>query len=103
MRTGLDNWLAKKKLEFFSQKKIPLDRQRGILRETGFVKGKFPMKYLGVLIISGRLFARHLKVLVNRVRDKICGWKMKFLSNGGRLILLRHVLSSMPIHLLSVI
>ncbi|XP_042942930.1 uncharacterized protein LOC122277118 [Carya illinoinensis] len=65
--------------------------------------GEFPCKYLGAPIVDGRLKARHLDYLVAKVQNKLEGWKSRLLSQGGRLILLRHVLSSMPIHLLSVI
>ncbi|KAG6729530.1 hypothetical protein I3842_01G032600 [Carya illinoinensis] len=40
--------------------------------------------------------------LVEKVRKKIAGWKFRLLSQGGRLILVKHVLSSMSIHLMSV-
>ena len=32
----------------------------------------------------------------------MAGWKAKLLSPGGKLILIKHVLSSIPIHVLSV-
>lgn len=38
-----------------------------------------------------------------KIRNKVAGWKMKLLSQGGCLVLLRHVLSSMATHLLSVL
>ncbi|XP_042939510.1 uncharacterized protein LOC122274547 [Carya illinoinensis] len=45
----------------------------------------------------------HLEDMMNKVRQKISGWKMRLLSSGGKLILLRHVISSMAIHLLAVL
>lgn len=44
-----------------------------------------------------------MEPLVEKIRNKVAGWKLQLLSRGGRLILLRHVLSSLPLHILSVI
>lgn len=38
-----------------------------------------------------------------KIRSKVVGWKNVLLSQGGQLILLRHVLSSMSMHLLAVL
>lgn len=67
--------------------------------ETGFTEGQFPFNYLGVPIVDGRLKIIHFDPLLEMVSKKLAGWKNRLLSQGGRLILLRHVLSSMPIHL----
>lgn len=61
------------------------------------------MKYLGVNIVDGRLTYRHLEELINKILDKVSGWKSRLLSAGGKLILLKHVMSSLPIYLLSVL
>lgn len=53
--------------------------------------------------MPGKLTPRILEPLVEKVRNKVVGWKFKLLSKGGRLILLRHVLLSMPIHILLVL
>lgn len=67
------------------------------------MEGKFPFKYLRAPIVDGRLKAVHFEGLLERIRKKLAGWKNRLLSQGGRLVLLKHVLTSMPIHLLSVI
>lgn len=68
-----------------------------------FVKGSFPVIYLGAPIVVGHLKVRDLEPLVTKLKRKVAGWKFKLLSQGGRLILLRHVLSSMATHLLAVL
>lgn len=68
--------------------------------ETGFVKGHFPFTYLGVPTVDGKLNTCHFGLLLEKMGKKISGWKSWLLSQGGRLILLQHVLSSMPMHLL---
>lgn len=45
----------------------------------------------------------YLEDLLLRIHKKIEGWKMRFLSLGARLILLKHILSSLPVHLLAVL
>lgn len=75
-----------------------------LLQMTGVVEGFFfPFKHLGVPIISGRLKAIHLDDLVGKVKKRLEGWQNRLLSNGARLMLLKHVLMSLPIHLMSVI
>lgn len=41
--------------------------------------------------------------LINKVLDKLQGWKGKLLSIRGRNVLISHVFESMPIHLLLAI
>lgn len=53
--------------------------------------------YLGHLKIS------HFDDTARKVRDKISGWDNRLLSFGGKLVLIRHVLSSMPLHLFHVL
>ncbi|KAK4833981.1 hypothetical protein QYF36_014386 [Acer negundo] len=67
--------ISKEKSALFPSKHISSSRTRSLLRLTGF----------------------------REVRNKVAGWKFKLLSQGERLVLLRHVLASMPIHILSVI
>ncbi|XP_042973035.1 uncharacterized protein LOC122304835 [Carya illinoinensis] len=60
-------------------------------------------RYLGVPVVYGRLKLIHFPDIIHRIRMKFEGWKINFLSTGARLILLKHVLSSIPVHLLSVL
>lgn len=38
-----------------------------------------------------------------RIKGKLASWKARLLSNGGKLVLIKHELSSMPLQLLSVL
>ncbi|KAK3199206.1 hypothetical protein Dsin_022621 [Dipteronia sinensis] len=95
--------ISKAKSALFPSKYITPASKRGLLRITGFLEGKFPVTYLGEPLVSRKSTSRIMEPLVEKIRKKIAGWKFKLLSQGGRLILLRHVLSSMPIHWMSVI
>lgn len=74
-----------------------------LLRITWFKEGKFSVMYLGVPLILGRLMARIMEHLVEKIQKRVAGWKFKLLSQGSRLILLRHIISIMPIHLISIL
>ncbi|GJW39768.1 hypothetical protein Tco_0065613 [Tanacetum coccineum] len=69
-----------------------------ILGIMPFTQGELPVKYLGVPLISSRLFNRDCKILVEKVVNKVGDWKNKSLSYAGRLQLCRSVLSSMHVY-----
>ncbi|CAI9115392.1 OLC1v1016291C1 [Oldenlandia corymbosa var. corymbosa] len=78
-------------------------RVEAIKRVLTMTKGSFPFKCLGCNLFCGRSRASQFQFLLDSLDSKIASWKNKFLSSGGRLILLRHVLAAMPIHVLSAI
>ncbi|XP_027158364.1 uncharacterized protein LOC113759985 [Coffea eugenioides] len=69
----------------------------------GFQRQFFPMVYLGVPISRGRCSSIAFDGILARVRARIFHWSGKLLSMGGKLILIKHVLNSMPLHLLQVL
>ncbi|XP_042964739.1 uncharacterized protein LOC122298962 [Carya illinoinensis] len=95
--------LNKNKSAILFSKKISDPRKSSIIRMIGFSEGSFPFNYLGVPIVMGRLKVCDFGDLIGRFNKKVAGWKMKLLSTGGRVILLRHVLSSMATHLMVVL
>jgi len=63
--------------------------------------GSIPFVYLG-LPIGGN--ARRLSFwdpLISRINSRLSGWRSRYLSLGGRLVLLKSVLSSLPVYALS--
>nr|GEV00366.1 hypothetical protein [Tanacetum cinerariifolium] len=65
-------------------------------------KGKLPVKYLGVPLVSLRLMIRDCNELVDKVQLRTQDWKNKSLSIAGRLQLIKSVLGSMHIYWASV-
>ncbi|KAK2641266.1 hypothetical protein Ddye_023029 [Dipteronia dyeriana] len=105
--TTYERWpcqkISREKSVIFPSKLINPTRMLELLRVTGFKEGHFPVIYLGVPFVTGRLTSRIIDPLVEKIRKNVASLKFQLLSQGGRLILLRHVLSSLPFHILSVI
>lgn len=54
-------------------------------------------------MFHGRRKAIFFEKLINKIARRIRGWQNKFLSNEGKQILINHVLTTIPIYLLSMI
>ncbi|GKC49040.1 RNA-directed DNA polymerase, eukaryota, reverse transcriptase zinc-binding domain protein [Tanacetum coccineum] len=70
-----------KSIVFFGS--VPLDSQQLILAELLFSVGTFPVRYLGVPLITKRISLNNCKQLVDKVRCKVQDWKNKDLSYAG--------------------
>lgn len=104
--------LNRSKCLFFLPKNAFRSRIRVVANTTGFRQGKFPFRYLGVPIGPGKRCVQDFQPLLNRIRvfnlwnrirEQSQGWKTHLLSDGGRLTLIKHVLSSILIHTLVTI
>ncbi|MCH79554.1 cysteine-rich receptor-like protein kinase [Trifolium medium] len=67
----------------------------------GCVVGKVPFVYLGLAIGGNPRRLAFWDPVLSRIKAKLSGWKSRFLSYGGRLILLKSVLTSLPVYALS--
>jgi len=74
-----------------------------IKRLTSFKQKEGPITYLGCPLYMGRPRIIYFCDLISQVLSRITGWKAKILSYGGRATLVKHVLQSIPIHLISAI
>lgn len=59
----------------------------------------FPFTYLGCPVYYGRKNAAHFEEVLRTISRRISCWQNKFLSFGGKFILVNHVLQFVPIHL----
>ena len=70
---------------------------------TQMTPGSFPFKYLGCPVFSGRTQHSYFQPLFDNITSKLILWQNKWLNQAGRLILIKHVLSAIPLHILTVI
>ena len=98
--TGLRVNLAKSSVAAIRCTEINLQT---ILSNFSGMRVNFPLSYQGLPLTLGRLKMVHLQTSLDRVRAKLAGWQGKLLSAGGRRELVRSVLSSMPIYLLTAL
>ncbi|WVZ78138.1 LOW QUALITY PROTEIN: hypothetical protein U9M48_025899 [Paspalum notatum var. saurae] len=62
----------------------------------------FPIKYLGIPLTVARLKKVDFQYLLDKARNKLTNWQGRNLTLG-RLVLVKYVLSSQPVHTLSVV
>ncbi|KAK6780090.1 hypothetical protein RDI58_022274 [Solanum bulbocastanum] len=74
-----------------------------IRRVTGFKQKEGYMIYLGYPLFVGRPRIIYFSYLINKVLNRFTGWQAKILSYGGKATLVKHVLQSLPIHLLAAV
>ncbi|KAL2512765.1 Uncharacterized protein Adt_18365 [Abeliophyllum distichum] len=70
---------------------------------TGFRHQQQPVTYLGVPLFKGHRKIFLYDDLIQKVRSRISGWASRLLSPGGRITLIRSVLSSLPLYLLQIL
>jgi len=66
-------------------------------------RGTIPFVYLGLPIGGDSRKISFWKPVVERIVTRLSSWNYKFLSNGGRLVLLKSVMSSLPVYFLSLL
>ncbi|GAU36546.1 hypothetical protein TSUD_277520 [Trifolium subterraneum] len=80
---------------------IPDSRLYEAASSLGCKVGKIPFLYLGLPIGGDPRRLSFWEPVLNRIKNQLSGWKSRFLSFGGRLILLKSVLTSLPVYALS--
>lgn len=59
--------------------------REAIYNASGFWRGTLPVRYLGVPLLFTKLSYRDCQPIIDRVRNRICAWRNRALSFGGRL------------------
>ncbi|WMV32841.1 hypothetical protein MTR67_026226 [Solanum verrucosum] len=70
---------------------------------TCFSQNTSPITYLGCPLYIGTQRIIYYSHLVEKVSKKISGWQTRILNFGGRIILIKHALQSIPIHTMTAI
>ncbi|KAF5789658.1 putative RNA-directed DNA polymerase [Helianthus annuus] len=65
-------------------------------------KGNFPFKYLGLQVGANMNLIRNWRPVVDTFKSRLSVWKANTLSYGGRLTLLKSVLSALPTYYFSL-
>ncbi|XP_026419520.1 uncharacterized protein LOC113315459 [Papaver somniferum] len=73
-------------------------RKIQLAEDCGMILSTFPDKYLGVMLNPGMIRAKHVWGCVEMLQENSAGWKGKLLSFQERLVLMKFVLCSIPIH-----
>lgn len=90
--------LAKSSILF--SKNTPARIRRGIVRSLG-VKETYGLgKYLGFPMDMSAKRTNSFQFLIDKVKNKLDGWKAKFLSMSGRTTLINSTLSALPTHIM---
>lgn len=91
------------KSEVIFSKHTSDDRKSSILHGTLFTEMQLPIKYLGTPLIQGRIKITYFDELLQKLKQKISGWMRNLLSFAGRVTLVQSVLSSMSLHVMTVL
>lgn len=67
-----------------------------------FQEGFFSFKYLGATIAPRRVLNTAHDDIIKKINSKLANWKPHCLSQASRLVLIKYVLTSIPIHTLRV-
>ncbi|CAA0843315.1 Ribonuclease H-like superfamily protein [Striga hermonthica] len=102
------------KYQLFTGQKVNLHKSSLFLSKNGSaslsarlsailngVQIKRSSKYLGLPLGIGASKIENFQFVVEVVRERICSWKNHFLSTAGKEVLVKHVLSALPVFVMS--
>ncbi|KAL4298891.1 hypothetical protein AHAS_Ahas17G0046200 [Arachis hypogaea] len=75
------------KTQIFFSKKVNNECREMIVKEAGYKETKEIGRYLGSYIVEGRDSKRNYGHILDKVKNKLKGWKQKSLSIAGRVVL----------------
>ncbi|VFQ77971.1 unnamed protein product [Cuscuta campestris] len=87
---------------FYTPKSISTDQQARMAKALSMNCGSLPFTYLGATLRRGILKKVDCNGLLSHVYKHLSSWYSRTLNQMGRLILIKHVLSSIPLHLIAV-
>ena len=86
------------KSSFYVRGQISVSRKTIVRSIIGFQPKQFPFTYLGCAVYMGGVRILHFDDMICKIRGRNSKWANRLLSFGGKLVLIRHVLSSMSLH-----
>ncbi|XP_071729272.1 uncharacterized protein [Rutidosis leptorrhynchoides] len=64
--------------------------------------GSFPFTYLGLPIGEKMSKRKNWDIIVEKIKSRLSSWKMRSLSSGGRIVLIKSILNSLPLYFFSL-
>ena len=64
--------------------------------------GTLPIRYLGVPLVDRQLRTTDWQLVLEKVETRLGGWRACLLTRGGRLVLLKAVLATIPTYFMSI-
>ena len=93
--------IHKQKSCFVVSDKCASSRIQSVATNTGFSQKSLSIRYLGCNLFVRKMKIKYFGELLAKIEKKLSGGKSKLLSVGGRLILVKHALQSLPLHILA--
>nr|XP_027083667.1 uncharacterized protein LOC113705965 [Coffea arabica] len=91
------------KSSFLISKWATEDQCAMVSSKLGFQRQGFPFTYLGAPLMRDRPTCVVFDAVVAKLRARLLHWSTRLLSPGEKLVLLRHVLTSIPMYVLQVL
>lgn len=82
---------------------IPTDLTQVVARILSAQSAQLPIKYLGLPLAVRKLTKADFQPLIEAVQHRLASWQSAFLSYGGRLTLVKAVLTALPLQYMQVI
>lgn len=98
--TGLRINMSKSTVALIQCAGIDMDE---VLADFAGARVHFPITYLGLPITLTRTRMVHLQYIQDRAKGKLSGWQGKLVTVAGRRELIRSVITSLPVYLISTI
>jgi hypothetical protein len=101
-KAGSGQKLNLSKTSIFFSRNTPLERKHEILQQSGLVESTRIESYLGLPTFIGK--SKHLAFqdIVKRVTNRLSNWKIKFLSQAGKEVLLKAMIHAIPTYSMRV-
>jgi hypothetical protein len=90
------------KTSIFFSKNSAMEDKEAILLDRGILETQCFDKYLGLPALVGKSRTATFRGTIDRVRKRLGDWKLKFLSQAGKEILIKAVIQAIPAYCMSL-